>query len=209
MLHVVPSPELAVKAERAGVDALIAESHEAGGHVRAGGLSTFALVPQVVDAVRLPVVAAGGIADGRGVAAALALGAQGVQIGTRFVATIECEAHDHYKRALVDAGPEDGVIYSNRDHASRGLATPIVNALIELEQSGASVEELRALRGRHRARLGCVDGVIDEGICPAGAGVGLVRDTPAVSAVIDALLAGARRALRELEETVDGIRCSP
>src|SRR5690606_14879774 len=103
--HVVPSAELARKALEAGVHFVVAESLESGGHVRSGGLATLSLVPQVVDAVPCPVAAAGGIVDARGVLAVLALGAGGAQMGTRLVATRECEAHSAYKRALIEAGP--------------------------------------------------------------------------------------------------------
>lgn len=188
VLHVVATPEMAKKCEAAGVDAVVAEGVEAGGHVRADGLSTLALVPQVVDAVRLPVVAAGGIADGRGMAAALTLGAAAVQIGTRFIATVECNAHEAFKRALVDAGPESARVYSRCYHASRGLDTPAVRKLIEMEARGASQEELVAVRGRGRARAGCIDGDLEEGLLPAGTGAGLVRDVPTVAELVEELV---------------------
>ena len=197
--HVVPSPEFAMKAHASGVDFVIAESTEGGGHVRAGGLATLSLVPQVVDAVPCPVVAAGGIADARGVLAALALGACGVQMGTRFIATRECEAHDAYKCAVTTAGSEAAVIYSRSHHASRGLDTPLVRRLVELEEAGASQEEIAALRGRHRARLGCVDGVVEEGILPAGSGVGLVRDRPTVAELLEDVESGMKQVLIDLQ----------
>jgi len=199
--HVVPSPELARKAHASGVDFVIAESTEGGGHVRTGGLATLSLVPQVVDAVPCPVVAAGGIADARGVLAALALGASGVQMGTRFIATEECEAHEAYKHAVTTAGPEAAVIYGRRQRASRGLDTPLVRRLVELEEAGSSLEEIAALRGRHRARLGCVEGVVEEGILPAGSGVGLVRNTPTVAELLQELESGMQQALLDLQES--------
>jgi len=203
VLHVVPSPELALKAEAAGVDAVVAESNEAGGHVRADGLATLSLVPQVVDAVDCPVVAAGGIADARGVLAALALGAGGAQLGTRFIATAECDAHAAYKRAIVAARAEDSAIYCRTHHASRGLLTQIVKELVERERAGASARELAELRGRHRARLGCIEGELDEGICPVGSGVGLVRDTATVAEVMGEIAADLRRQLIELSHVLD------
>ena len=206
VLHVVPSPALAEKAEAAGVDAVIAESSEAGGHVRPGGLATLSLVPQVVDAVSCPVVAAGGIGDARGVLAALALGADGVQMGTRFVATAECEAHADYKRAVVEAGAEGSPIYCRTHHASRGLATPIVRRLIELEKGGASPEELAALRGRHRAQLGCVEGELEEGICPSGSGVGLVGEVATVADVLAEIADGLAQGIDRLERILDAQR---
>jgi enoyl-[acyl-carrier protein] reductase II len=189
---------LACKARDAGVDALVAEGYESGGHVRNDGLSTFALVPQIVDAVALPVVAAGGIADARGVAAALALGADGVQIGTRFIATTECNAHRAFKEALVHADSEGTAVYSKAWHTSRALATALVKRLVAMEQAGKSSEEIRALRGRDRARRGCIDGDLEQGILPAGAGVGLVREVLPAAAVVEELARGCERIFSEL-----------
>jgi len=203
VLHVVPSPSLARKAEAAGVDGVVAESTEAGGHVRAGGLATLSLVPQVVDAVACPVVAAGGIADGRGILAAMALGAAGVQIGTRFVATRECQAHAAYKRALIDAPAEGSALYSRDYHASRGLATEIVVRLVELERTGAPQSEITSLRGRDRARIGCVEGHIDEGICPAGSAVGLVDSELTVADLMAELERGLRSGFDAVERSLD------
>lgn len=197
--HVVPSPRLACKARDAGVDFVIAESSEAGGHVRPGGLATLSLIPQVVDAVPLPVVAAGGICDGRGVAAALALGAAAVQLGTRFVATRECEAHPAFKESLVRAGAEEAVLYGPPGQVSRGLANAAVRHMVELEQAGATAEELRAVRGTDRARRGCVEGEVDEGILPSGSGVGLVRGLPTVAELLDELMSHARGRAEALE----------
>ena len=206
VLHVVPSPELARKAEAAGVDGLVAESVEAGGHVRADGLATLSLIPQVVDAVSCPVVAAGGIADGRGVLAALALGADGVQIGTRFIATKECEAHAAYKRALIDAPAEGSTVYSRAYHASRGLSTAVVTRLVELERAGAPQSEIAALRGRDRARLGCIEGQIHLGICPAGSGVGLVQEVTSVADVMAELETGMGVGLDTIGRILDAER---
>ena len=198
--HVVPSARLAQKSHAAGVDFVVAESNEAGGHVRPQGLATLSLVPQVVDAVPIPVVAAGGITDGRGVAAALALGASAVQLGTRFVATQECEAHAAFKQSLVAAGSEDPVLYGPEGKISRGLATPAVQHMVELAREGASAEELRAARGIERARLGCVEGSVEEGILPSGSGVGLVRELPTVAGLMDELMATARGQAEALTE---------
>lgn len=198
VMHVSPSVGLAVKCEAAGVDIVIAESAEAGGHIRADGLSTFALVPQVVDAVDVPVVAAGGISDARGAAAAMALGAKGVQLGTRFVATTECNAHAAYKDAIVSADSEGSAVYCRGHHASRAVATPVVRKLVEMEGQGASVEELAAYRGRTRARAGCLDGDIEEGLLPAGAAVGLVRSVPSAEQVVEEIVNGYEDVLAAL-----------
>ncbi len=195
VMHVVPSVALALKVEAAGVDAIIAEGCEAGGHIQSDGLSTFVLVPQVVDAVKVPVVAAGGIADARGFAAMLALGASGVQIGTRFIATIECNAHAAYKDALVDAGSEGTAVYSRAWHASRALSTAIVQAVVKMEKEGRGIDEIRALRGRDRARRGCIEGDLDQGILPAGAAVGMVRAILPAAAIVEELVHGCANLL--------------
>lgn len=200
VLHVVPSTRLARKAADAGVDAIVAESFEAGGHLSPDGLATFSLLPQVVDAVDLPVVAAGGIADGRGMAAALALGACAVQIGTRFIATHECCAHPDYKRALVETHEHGTAVYCRAYHASRALATPVVRRLVELEEAGASPEELRSYRGRDRARRGCLEGDLESGLLPAGAASGLVREVASAGDVVREIVDACRARLRALSD---------
>jgi len=206
VLHVVPSVRLARKAEGAGVDALVAEGFEAGGHVQGDGLSTFALVPQVVDAVSIPVVAAGGIADGRGVVAALALGAAGVQLGTRFIATHECNAHVHAKNALVEASDEGTLVYCRESHTSRALATRAVRAMVEMEARGVPIEEILEYRGRSRARRACLGGDLEEGILPAGASVGLVRELCSVDELVRALVDRWRAVVAELHERLPARR---
>jgi enoyl-[acyl-carrier protein] reductase II len=198
VIHVVPSVELARKAADAGVDVVVAESCESGGHIRPDGLPTFSLVPQVVDAVRIPVVAAGGICDARGVAAAFALGAAGVQLGTLFIATTECNAHALFKAALLAADPEGTAVYCRGYHASRALATPAVERLVEMEADGASTAELAAFRGRGRAREGCIDGDLEGGILPAGAAVGLVREIRPAAEVVRALVAGVSETIASM-----------
>jgi len=198
VLHVVSAVALALKARDAGVDALVAEGHEAGGHVRPGGLSTLALIPQVVDAVDVPVIAAGGIGDARGFVAALALGADGVQLGTRFIATRECNAHPAYKAAVLAAGSEGAPVYCNGYHPGRGLDSPIVRELIDMERAGRATDEIVARRGKHRSRLGCIEGDLDQGILPAGTSAGLVGELKSVAEVIDELVAGYHAGVRAL-----------
>jgi enoyl-[acyl-carrier protein] reductase II len=203
VIHVVPSVALARKAADAGVDVVVAESCESGGHIRPDGLPTFSLVPQVVDAVSIPVIAAGGICDARGVAAAFALGASGVQLGTLFIATIECNAHALFKAAVLAAESEGTAVYCRGHHASRALATPAVEALIRMESGGASAEELARFRGRGRAREGCIRGDIDGGILPAGAAVGLVRDIRPAGEVVRDLVRGFAEALASMRAAWD------
>jgi len=198
VIHVVPSVPLARKAVDAGVDAVVAESSDSGGHIRADGLSTFSLVPQVVDAVAAPVIAAGGICDSRGMAAAIALGASAVQLGTRFIATQECNAHPAFKQALLVAGSEGTAVYCRTYHASRALATPAVQRLVRMEAEGQPTGDLIAFRGRGRARRGCVDGDLEQGILPAGAAVGLVREVRPAGEIVAELVRGCDDLLASL-----------
>ncbi|MCR3922230.1 MAG: enoyl-[acyl-carrier-protein] reductase FabK [Firmicutes bacterium] len=144
IIPVVSSVPLAKRLERLGVDAMIAEGMEAGGHI--GELTTMVLVPQVVDAVKVPIIAAGGIADGRGVAAALALGAAGVQLGTRFISAHECTAHAHYKGMILKAKDRDTVITGEiSGHPVRVIRNKLTREFSRREKEGASLEELEKL----------------------------------------------------------------
>ncbi len=189
VVPVVASVSLAQRLERAGVDAIVAEGMESGGHV--GETTTMALVPQVVDSVRIPVVAAGGIADGRGLAAALALGAQGAQMGTRFVCSSECVAHPSYKQKDLEAHDRSTVV--TRQTIGRPLRT-LQNSLTEqvraLEEAGISREELE-LFDRGRMLLGLVEGDIDEGSLLAGQIAGLIKEIKPVRVIIEEIVAEA------------------
>ncbi len=190
--HVVPTVALALKAESRGVDAVVAEGTEAGGHNAPQAVTVMALVPQVVDAVKIPVLAAGGIADGRGLAAALALGADGVQMGTRFACTVESSAAPAYKRAIVKAGDDDTVLTLIKIGPTRMIVNPYAKRLRSAEASGADEETLKALRDVNRAKRGIFEGDVAEGMLEAGQSAGLIRDIPTVEEVF-------RRMLEEYE----------
>lgn len=175
VMHVIATVKHARKAAEAGCDAVIAEGCEAGGHNGVDEITTLALVPQVADAVRVPVVAAGGIADGRGMAAALALGASGVQVGTRFAATVESDAHPVFKQWVVDATDRDTVLTMRGLMPVRMLRTPFALRAVEAERKGATREELTTLLGRKREQLGIGEGNVDEGMFEAGQSAGLVH----------------------------------
>jgi enoyl-[acyl-carrier protein] reductase II len=198
VVHVTSTPELAVKCEQAGVDAVVAEGFEAGGHNGRDELTTFALIPQVVDAVRIPVIAAGGIGDGRGIAAAIALGASGVQMGTRFAATVESGAHEAFRRSIVDAGATATMLVMRKDVPVRLLKNKFYEQVAELEARGASKEELRALLGKGRARAGMAEGDLEEGELEIGQIAGLVHDVPTVADLV-------LRLRREYDEAVAGL----
>jgi len=175
VIHVVAAVKHALKAVQAGCDAVVAEGFEAGGHNGVDEITTLALIPQVVDAVEIPVIAAGGIADGRGMAAALALGADGVQVGTRFAATVESSAHENYKQAIVAAGDGDTILTMKALMPVRLIKTPFAFRAQEAERRGAGSDELKALLGKSRERAGIFDGDLQEGMFEAGQSSGLVR----------------------------------
>jgi enoyl-[acyl-carrier protein] reductase II len=185
VIPVIASVAHARRVEKQGADAVVAEGCEAGGHV--GETTTMALVPQVVDAVSIPVIAAGGIADGRGVAAAFALGASGVQVGTRFLCALECQAHETYKKAVLEAGDRSTVITGRpTGHPVRVIRNKLARKFEDLEKNHASVEELEAL-GSGRLRAAVVDGDADWGSLMAGQICGLVRSIDPAAAIIRGL----------------------
>jgi enoyl-[acyl-carrier protein] reductase II len=176
VVHVIAAVNHARKAVEAGCDAVVAEGFEAGGHNGVDEITTLALVPQVADAVSIPVLAAGGIADGRGLAAALALGADGVQVGTRFAATAESSAHENYKKAVVGAGDGGTVLTLRKLAPVRMIRTPFALKAVQAERDGATREELESLLGRGREMMGIFEGNIEEGEFEAGQSSGLVKE---------------------------------
>jgi enoyl-[acyl-carrier protein] reductase II len=198
VIHVVPTARLAKKAEERGVDAVVCEGTEAGGHNGVDEIPTFVLVPQVRDAVKIPVIAAGGIADGRGMAAAMALGADGVQIGTRFAATVESSASERYKQAVLDSGEADTVLSLKNIGPTRMIKNPFALRAVELAAHGASPEDARALLGEKRERRGIFEGDWDEGQFEAGMGVGLIHDIQPAEQVISRIMQEYRAAVQAL-----------
>lgn len=173
VIPVVASCALAKMMERCGADAVVAEGTEAGGHI--GEITTMSLVPQVVDVVNIPVIAAGGIADGRGFAAALMLGAKAVQMGTHFVATKECNVHENYKEKIIKAKDIDSKVTGrSTGHPVRVLRNQMSNEYIKKEQEGATLEELELLT-LGGLRKAVVDGNVKEGSLMAGQIAGLVK----------------------------------
>ncbi|HTY63719.1 MAG TPA: nitronate monooxygenase [Acidobacteriota bacterium] len=190
--HVVSSVKQARRAEACGVDAVIAEGMEAGGRIGPNALSLISLVPLIADAVSLPVIAAGGIVDGRGLAAAFALGADGVQLGTRFAATEECIAHPNYKQAIVDAKESDTVVTRRASIPTRSIRRGFTAELEVLEKSGASAESIQAFVGRGRARKAQLEGDLEAGDAYAGSSVGLIREILPAAEVIEKLIKAYR-----------------
>lgn len=183
VIPVVPSVAMAKMMVKDGVDALIAEGTESGGHI--GKTTTMALVPQVVDAVDVPVIAAGGIADGRGIAAAYMLGASGVQIGTRFLVAKECNVHPNYKAKIIKAKDIDTTTTGNSTgHPVRVIKNKMARAYEALEKKNASAEELEEL-GRGALKKAVVDGDVDNGSVMSGQIAGLVKKEQTCKEIIE------------------------
>ena len=192
VLHLVATVRHAVGAEKAGVDAVIAEGYESGGINSPDELTTFVLIPQVVDVVGIPVIAAGGIADARGVVAAFALGAEGVQMGTRFVATRECLAHQRYKDAIVAADDTATVITGRGSMLVRGLKNKLTERVLQKERAGGSDEQAIAMFSELSVAA-LLNGDMEDGRAACGAGAGLVRDIVSAGEVVRRIVEGYDR----------------
>lgn len=194
VIPVVSSVALARLLERAGADAIVAEGGESGGHV--GDLSTMVLVPQVVDAVKVPVLAAGGIADGRQVAAALMLGAQGVQVGTRFLVATECTVSQEYKDRIIKARDLSTIVTGRSiNGAVRCLKTPFSQEFARRERAGATAEELASF-GAGSLRKAAKEGNYQEGSFMAGEVAAMVHQEQTAAQIVDDLMDGAERCLK-------------
>ena len=193
MIPVVASVAMAKRMERAGADAVVAEGCEAGGHI--GETTTMVLVPQIADAVQIPVIAAGGIGDGRGVAAAFMLGAKGVQMGTHFVVTTESQVHQNYKDRILGAKDIDTrVTGRSTGHPVRALRNEMTRKYLELEGEGASLEELEllAVGGLRKA---VVEGDVKSGSLMAGQIAGLVKESMSCEELIRKVISEAEALL--------------
>jgi len=195
VIPVVASVALAKRMERSGVDAVIAEGCESGGHV--GKLTTIVLLPQVCDAVNIPVIGAGGIADGRGIAAAFTLGASAVQVGTRFLASEECQIHQNYKNAVVKAKDIDTVVTGrSTGHPVQVIKNKLAKEYLKLENNNVNIEELEEL-GKGALKKAVIDGDIDNGSLMAGQISGMVNKIQSVKEIIE-----------EMFNEYDNIKCN-
>ncbi len=186
IMPVVASVALAKRLEKSGVDAVIAEGTEAGGHI--GELTTMVLIPQVCDAVEIPVVAAGGIADARGTLAAFALGADGIQVGTKFICSNECIAHENYKNAVLKAKDRDAVVTGRSTGAPvRALKNKLTKEYDRLEKEGAGFEEIEAL-GVGGLRRAFLEGDVDMGSLMAGQSAAMVNEIKSCCDIIKELM---------------------
>ena len=188
VIPVVASVALAKRLERIGVDAVIAEGTESGGHI--GDITTMALVPQVVDAVNIPVIAAGGIGDSRGIAAAFALGANGVQMGSRFVVSEECIAHENYKNLVLKAKDRSTVVTGrSTGHPVRVISNKMTREYAELEANNATVEELEKF-GAGRLNMATQKGDVENGSVMIGQICGMFQEIKPVKTIIEDLVGG-------------------
>ncbi len=192
--HVIANVKFAKKCEEAGVDVVVAEGFEAGGHNGIEETTTMTLIPMVREAISLPLIAAGGIASGQGMMAAMALGADGVQIGSRFVASEESSAHEMFKKSVVEANDGDTSLIFKKLIPVRLIKNEFYQRVKVLEDRGASREELMELLGRGRAKLGMFEGDLQEGELEIGQIAGLIHEVKPAADIL-------RKIMDEYEET--------
>lgn len=197
--HVVSNIKFAIKCQEAGVDAIVAEGFEAGGHNGREETTTLVLIPQVKKAITIPLIAAGGIGSGKAMAAAFALGAEGVQIGSRFITTQESSAHINFKNAIVEAKEGDTQLSLKQLTPVRLLKNSFSEKVNELEKKGASVEELSNLLGRGRAKKGMFEGDLVEGELEIGQVSGAIDKIQTVKEVVDEIVAEYNLVIKKLE----------
>jgi enoyl-[acyl-carrier protein] reductase II len=196
--HVVSSSRFAVKAEQAGCDAVVAEGFEAGGHNGREETTSLCLIPAVVDAVKIPVIAAGGIHDGRSMAAAFALGAQAVQVGSRFVATHEASAHESFKKSIIQVGEGETHLTLKELTPVRLMKNEFYNRVQDAYNAGATKDELAALLGRGRAKRGMFEGDLIEGELEIGQVAAMIRDIVPAAQIVNMMMAEFKATLTRL-----------
>jgi NAD(P)H-dependent flavin oxidoreductase YrpB (nitropropane dioxygenase family) len=179
--------EVAKISEQLGIDAIAVVGYEGGGHLGIDAIPTFVLIPRIADAVKIPVLAGGGIVDGRGMLAAMILGAEGVYMGTRFIATHECPAHMSYKQAIINANDTSTVVFTGRVAICRAFKTPLVERFIEMEKAGTATAEENAKLHRHDSRP-WITGNWDEAVFPCSAAVGLIMQITTSAEVIQGMV---------------------
>ena len=200
--HVVANLKFALKCEQSGVDAIVAEGFEAGGHNGAEELTTFALIPAVRRAVSLPLIAAGGIGCGRSMLAAFALGAEGVQVGTRFVTSEESSAHPGFKQAIIQSGEGDTSLLMKKLVPVRLLKNQFFSRVVKAEETGAGRDDLSLILGRGRARAGMFEGDTEEGELEIGQIAAYINDILPAREIVDQMMSEFNQAREELGKVV-------
>lgn len=198
--HVVSSSKFAKKCEEAGVDAVVAEGFEAGGHNGREETTTMALIPQVREAVSLPLIAAGGIGSGRAMLAAMALGAEGVQIGTLFAVSRESSASEAFKQLCVELGEDGTMLALKKISPTRLIKNELYAKIAEAESRGAEADELRQLLGRAASKRGIFEGDLTNGELEIGQIVGAIREVKPVAEIMDDIITDFEETKRRLEE---------
>ena len=198
VVHVVSSVKFALKAQEAGVDAIVAEGFEAGGHNGRDETTTLTLIPMVKEQVNIPLIAAGGIATGKGMLATMVLGADGVQIGSRFVASEESSSHQAYKQIVVEAKEGDTQLTLKELAPVRLIKNNFYDQLQELYNNGATKEQLKELLGKARAKKGMFEGDIDNGELEIGQVAGLIHDIKPVAQIVEDIIAEFEEAKQHL-----------
>ncbi len=198
VVHVVSSVKFALKAQEAGVDAIVAEGFEAGGHNGRDETTTFTLIPMVKEKINIPIIAAGGIATGKGMLAAMVLGADGVQIGSRFVASKESSAHDAFKQVVVDAKEGDTQLTLKELAPVRLIKNKFYNEVQELYKTSPSVEELKELLGRARAKRGMFEGDLEEGELEIGQIAGLINNIKPVAEIVSEIVSEFKKTKKSI-----------
>lgn len=196
VVHVVSSSKFAIKCEEAGVDAVVAEGFEAGGHNGREETTTLTLIPQVRKATKLPLVAAGGIATGKGMLAAMVLGAEGVQIGTRFAMSLESSAHDLFKQKCLELNEGDTMLSLKKVSPTRLIKNDFFKQIEEAENAGASAEEVRNILGRGRSKLGIFEGDLKDGELEIGQIASLIKDISPVKNIVAEIVAEYNDAIK-------------
>ena len=199
VVHVVSSSKFALKAQESGVDAVVAEGFEAGGHNGREETTTFTLIPMVKKQLNIPLIAAGGIATGRGMLAAMVLGADGVQVGSRFAASIESSAHENFKNAIINCKEGDTQLTLKELAPVRLIKNKFYNDLQELYKTNPSVEDLKTLLGRARAKKGMFEGDLIEGELEIGQISGLFEDIKSAKDIIDEMIRDFEIAKNEIK----------
>ncbi|MFZ7944876.1 NAD(P)H-dependent flavin oxidoreductase [Neobacillus sp. 19] len=204
VIHKVVGPKYAKTAERVGVDAVTVVGNETGGHPGMSDVGTLVALPRVVDSVDIPVIAGGGFADGRGLISALALGAEGVLMGTRFMATKESPIHDHVKDWMLEADETNTIIVQrNIGSPSRVALNEVSKEVERLEKEGATIEQLLPLITGKRAKSVYFEGNVDGGLMSCGQSVGLIKEIPSVNELIQQMISEAKKSLGFIQERMN------
>lgn len=198
VVHVVANVKFAKKCEEAGVNAIVAEGYEAGGHNGFEENTTMTLIPQVVKSVNLPVIAAGGIATGGGLIASFSLGAEGVQIGSRFAASKESSAHNNFKNAIIEAQNGETMVAFKKLIPVRLIKNEFYNRVLELENKGSTKDELSELLGKGRAKLGMFEGNLTEGELEIGQISGIIKEIKSAEEIIKEIMEEAKKTIQRI-----------